>query len=650
MAVITVSTNTQLVAALTSARAGDVISLAPGDYSAISLKGINPSGTVTITSADPAAPATFHGLKITSSSNLAFDNLHFAVDAGASLTPFSVMSSTNIAFSRLDVSGQSVGSEAVATGLMIRGSQSVTVANSDFHDLRFGVAMLDNSGVTVTQSLFHDIRTDGIRGGGNSNVTITSNAFTDFHPALDDHPDAIQFWTKNTVSSASNIVVSGNVIERGDGDASQGIFFRDEVGNLPFLNVTISDNAVIGGLYNGITADGVKGGSITNNIVAGFTDQTSWLRVQNSSGLSLQGNVVSGFVSTEATALPAGNSAIAYSTDGGAAALSLWLKSHSLPAEFAGSLTRFLDFFGHDSSFLASGLALPTSVTIQGTSGADKLVAETTLKSFVTGGAGDDVFTGNGTASQLSGGEGHDTFIVKGAGDVVIELSGQGTDTVNAFSDYTLTANVENLRLSGTALAGNGNELANRIIGNGMDNVLRGLAGDDTMQGGDGNDRLFGDDGDDVLRGDGGIDRIDGGLGNDQLFGGEGADTLLGGGGNDILEGGAGADTLTGGAGSDIFRFRADSLSASDVTVITDFARGIDRIDLRAIDANAGTTTNDAFSWIGTGNFTKHAGELQAKAVSGGMMLAGDVNGDGVADFHLMLQGLSALSSSDINL
>ncbi|MGE8135943.1 right-handed parallel beta-helix repeat-containing protein [Novosphingobium subterraneum] len=650
MSVITVSTSSQLVAALTKARAGDVISLLPGDYSSVTIKGINPTGTVTITSADPSAPVALNGLKVTNSSNLAFDNLHFAINAGANLTPFSVMSSSNIAFSRLDVGGQPLGSEAVSTGLIIRGSQSISVADSNFHDLRFGILMLDNSGVTVTQSLFHDIRTDGIRGGGNSNVTITSNAFTDFHPAIGDHADAIQFWTTNTLSSASNIVVSGNVIERGNGDATQGIFFRDEVGNLPFLNVTISDNAVIGGLYNGITADGVKGGSITNNIVAGFSDQTSWLRVQNSSGLSLQGNTVTGFVSDVAAALPAGNTTIAYSTDDGAAALTQWLKSHDIPAAFKGSLADFLGFFGHEGSFLTSSLALPTSVTIQGTNLSDKLVADITLNSFVYGGAGDDTLTGNGVHAQLTGGEGNDTFIVKGAGDLVIELAGQGTDTVNAFSDYTLTANVENLRLSGTATEGAGNELANRIIGNGMDNVLRGLAGDDTLQGGDGNDRLFGDDGADVLRGDAGNDRLEGGLGDDQLFGGEGSDVLFGGAGNDILEGGAGSDILTGGAGADVFRFRADALSGSDVTVITDFARGYDRIDLRAIDAIASSATNDAFSWIGSSNFTKHAGELQVKAVSGGMMLAGDVNGDGIADFRVMLQGLSALSSSDVNL
>lgn len=650
MAVIKVSTSAQLVAALSGARAGDVISLSAGDYSSVTIQNVNPSGTVTITSADPSAPATLHGFMVKASSNLAFENLNLSLEATSSLTPFIVFGSKNITLSHLDVGGQPLGSQAVSTGIMIRQSQSVSVSDSTFHDLRFGVSMLDNTGVTITQSLFRDIRTDGIRGGGNSNVAITGNVFTNFHPSSDDHADAIQFWTTNTTASASNILVSGNVVDRGDGEAIQGIFFRDQVGNLPFLNVTISDNAVLGGLYNGITASGVQGGSITNNIVAGFTDQDSWLRVQNSSGLSLTGNVVSGFVSDQTGELPVGNKMIAYAQDAGAAALSAWLDSHTLPSAFLGNVSAFLEYLGHDASFLSAALALPTSVTIEGTSGADKLLADTFLQSFLNGGAGDDILTGNGIASRLSGGTGNDTYIIKGVGDIVAELSGAGHDSVSTFVDYALTANVEDLRLSGTARAGTGNELANKMTGNALDNVMKGLAGADTMLGGDGNDRLYGDDGNDIVRGDAGNDWLEGGLGNDQLFGGAGNDTLAGGDGNDLLEGGAGADRLSGGAGTDTFRFRADALSATDTTVITDFARGIDRIDLRAIDANAATTANEAFKWIGTNNFTKHAGELQAKGVSGGVMLAGDVNGDGIADFHVMLQGISALGTSDLYL
>src|SRR3546814_18636009 len=99
---------------------------------------------------------------------------------------------------------------------------------------------------------FHTMRSDGVRGGGTNDVVISNNYFTDFHPVGADHPDAIQLWTTNTTESARNISITGNVFERGDGDIIQGIFLRDQSGGkLPYQDVTISDNIVLGGMYNG---------------------------------------------------------------------------------------------------------------------------------------------------------------------------------------------------------------------------------------------------------------------------------------------------------------------------------------------------------------------------------------------------------------
>ncbi|SFK37162.1 VCBS domain-containing protein, partial [Falsiroseomonas stagni] len=136
--------------------------------------------------------------------------------------------------------------------------------------------------------------------------------------------------------------------------------------------------------------------------------------------------------------------------------------------------------------------------------------------------------------------------------------------------------------------------------------------------------------------------RLEGSAGNDSLIGGTGNDTLLGFGGNDVLDGGVGPDSLTGGAGADSFLF-ASSLQANR-DVVTDFsALEGDKIDLAAMDANTLFSGDQAFKWIGSASFSA-AGQLR---FAGGI-LAGDVNGDGAADFQITLTGVTSLTSASI--
>ncbi len=143
------------------------------------------------------------------------------------------------------------------------------------------------------------------------------------------------------------------------------------------------------------------------------------------------------------------------------------------------------------------------------------------------------------------------------------------------------------------------------------------------------------------------IENAIGGSARDLLWGNEVANRLEGLGGNDVLNGfqgddtligGAGKDTLTGGTGNDLFVF--NTLELGDT--ITDFARG-DRIDLRAIDARVTTGGDQAFSFLGSGAFTHHAGELRYD----GNIVSGDTNGDGVADFSVTIANHAALTAGD---
>ena len=157
------------------------------------------------------------------------------------------------------------------------------------------------------------------------------------------------------------------------------------------------------------------------------------------------------------------------------------------------------------------------------------------------------------------------------------------------------------------------------------------------------------------------IEKAIGGSGNDTLIasdtgstlsGGGGNDTLIGGAGNDTLIGGFGIDSLTGGGGGDTFVFGLGESSAASGQHdrITDFTSGLDHIDLSGIDAIVSSAAQETFHFIGTAAFSGVAGELDAVFNSslGVTMLAGDTNGDRIADFTIDLVGNITLVAGDL--
>lgn len=247
------------------------------------------------------------------------------------------------------------------------------------------------------------------------------------------------------------------------------------------------------------------------------------------------------------------------------------------------------------SSFIGVASA-PTAapLTVDGTAGADSLLGgsgDDTLRGF----EGNDTLDGKAGADAMYGGLGNDTFIVDASGDQVIENAGEGLDTVQSAVSLTLSANVENLRLTGTATVATGNSLDNALTGTSLGNTLRG------------------------------------GAGNDHLAG-------LGGG--DVLYGGQGGDTLTGGAGADTFLYQSLGESkAANPDLITDFNPLADVIDLSVIDANAALAGDQAFAWVDA--FSGHAGEALLSYDGGAdrTTLQLDPNGDGVAELKLEIAG-----------
>ena len=117
------------------------------------------------------------------------------------------------------------------------------------------------------------------------------------------------------------------------------------------------------------------------------------------------------------------------------------------------------------------------------------------LNNILVGNSGNNVLNGGLGVDTMSGGLGNDIYYVTNTGDKVVELAGQGTDSVFSSVSFSLGGQyIENLTLLGTAhLNATGNALANTLVGNSGNNTLDGNLGNDILTGGTGADIfLFG--------------------------------------------------------------------------------------------------------------------------------------------------------------
>lgn len=202
------------------------------------------------------------------------------------------------------------------------------------------------------------------------------------------------------------------------------------------------------------------------------------------------------------------------------------------------------------------------------------------------GGEGNDTLEGGAGTDTMRGGIGNDSYRVEQAGDQVIELAGEGTDTViTTLSSYTLGDAVEALEfLSDVASTGTGNALNNTLTGRGGNDTLNGENGADTLIGNRGNDTLNGGSGNDVLRGD------------------RGADIVVGGSGTDVMAGGLDADT---------FRFSAGHINNGAVDWILDYGftqqdtldfRGSAGANIQIVSATRGFVQNTSANGVSLDN------------------------------------------------
>lgn len=299
MSSIVISSQSQLTAALSQATGGETFLLAAGSYS-VNLSGKTFTSPVTVTSADSSRPARIGFTSLTDVSNMTFKS----IDLGRSLSSSEsvnaavmvrVQGGSNITYENVHVHGSMDGNARNdGSGFLVNKVNGFKLINSELEQLGRGGNFNGSQNVTIAGNNVHDIRSDGFDFAQVKNVLVDNNRFTNFQPISTDHPDAIQFWTANTTSPSTDIVIRNNVVLQGHGSGVQGIFLRDDKGGLPYDRVTIQNNFISGSnMANGIAVLGGKSVNVTSNtVISPTTDATKvWIRLEKVSGGSITKNI-----------------------------------------------------------------------------------------------------------------------------------------------------------------------------------------------------------------------------------------------------------------------------------------------------------------------------------------------------------------------
>jgi Ca2+-binding RTX toxin-like protein len=240
-------------------------------------------------------------------------------------------------------------------------------------------------------------------------------------------------------------------------------------------------------------------------------------------------------------------------------------------------------------------------IRIIGLAGNDQMTVDSSKgrlpEVVLVGGKGDDVLTGGTRSDVLDGGQGNDVLRPGDAGSDVLD-GGIGADIYLVDADLTGQATIVEPDADGPdhlSFAATGSAVTMDLASTTSQQVSTAY---------------------NVVLPHLGIEELTGGDGDDHLLGGNTPDTELI--GSDLanrLSGGTGSDTLTGNGGADTFAPTAPSSFAgvSSADTITDFATGIDTVDLTGLTIKSGLGTSTVTVWDGVhdhGTITASNGHL----------------------------------------
>ncbi|MEH2276103.1 MAG: calcium-binding protein, partial [Nostoc sp.] len=284
---------------------------------------------------------------------------------------------------------------------------------------------------------------DNLNGGDNDDLYIVDNVLDVATEVFGDTlggVDTVQSSVSYTLSAnLENLTLRGIAAINGTGNAKNNVINGNSGNN--FLSGLDSDDTLNGGFGN----DTLDGGTGIDNLDGGDNDDLYIVDNVLDVATEVFGDTLSGVDTVQ--------SSVSYT-------LSTNLENLTLTGIAA------IDGTGNAKNNVINGNS--GNNFLSGLDGDDTL----------NGGFGNDTLDGGTGIDNLDGGDKDDLYIVDNVSDIATEVFGDtlgGVDTVQSSVSYTLSANLENLTLTGiAAIDGTGNAKNNVINGNSGNNFLSG--------------------------------------------------------------------------------------------------------------------------------------------------------------------------------
>ena len=519
----------------------------------------------------------------------------------------------------------------------------------------FVITAVNNSGANVNNQ---------ITLASGALLTVNADGTFDYDPngAFDPTPAADSGGVNQPAGDSFTYTITG-------GSTATVTFTINGLDTDDFVLGTGGDDILRGGVGNDLIhglggADTIRGGPGADTMVGGAGNDT--YVVDNSGDIATEagGGGFDIVVTSASFTLTAGSEVEIVTVNDHAATTPINLTSNELGTELWGNAG---------------------ANTLTGEGGNDALIGFAGNDTLV-GSGGDDNLDGGTGSDGMAGGSGNDIYRVDNALDAVIELTGEGNDTVFATVSYTLGAGSEVEILSAasnestTPLLLTGNGLANQLWGTQGPDVLNGAGGADIMIGFGGNDVYHVDSASDVIieGASGGNDiayasvnytlafsvrvevlaavdhlatttlDLQGNELSNEIWANNGANRIDGGGGADVLWGFGGADTFAFTTAFN-FIFTGPFGRGQNIDTIFDMQPGVDKIALDDAVFTAlppGALAAGAFR---TGSSAQDADDrIMYDPTTGALYYDGDGNGPGFDTLQFaILRGAPPITASD---